>query len=85
MNLVSAHSGDKCEAARNIVRVQQFDEPDKFVRIEARSTFQANWIADTAHIFDMRAVRLARTITNPDHVRRCRIPVLFISDCITAS
>ncbi len=82
MHLVGTHTGNQRQPPRDIVRVQRLDQPHKLIRLEARSAFQTDRIADAPHIFDMRAVRLARAVANPDHMRRCGIPILFIGDGI---
>ena len=83
-NLVRAHARDQRQLTWHIVRVQRFDQPNEFIRIEARPALQTNGVANTTHIFDMRPVGLPGPVTNPDHMRRSGIPVLLVGDGVAA-
>src|SRR5436190_3207593 len=74
-DLLGAKARDQRQPARLVVGIEHVDELQQLVRLERRAAFQADRVLDAAEIFDMGVVELARTVADPDHVARGRIPV----------
>ena len=83
-HLFRAHPNNQSQPACLIARVQDINQAQQLVRIKAWPAFQANRIGNTTHIFNMRTIRLACAIANPQHMRRCVVPSLLVCDGITA-
>ena len=55
-------------------RVEPVDEGEQAIRLEAGTGLEPDGVADTAQEVDVGAVRLARAIADPEHVRAAVVP-----------
>ena len=83
-HLFRAHPNNQGQPAGLIAWVQDINQAQQLVRIKAWPTFQANRIGNAAHIFNMCAIRLASPVANPQHMCRCVVPSLLVSNSIAA-
>ena len=83
-HLFRAHPNNQGQPASLIAWVQNINQTQQLVRIKAWPAFQANRIGNATHIFNMRTIRLASPVANPQHMCRCVVPSLFVSNGIAA-
>ncbi len=74
-NLVMAEPIDQCQTSRLVRRIEQVDQSDEVVGFQCRAALEAKRVFDATAIFDVSMIRLARTVTNPDHVTGRAVPV----------
>src|SRR5882672_4305500 len=74
-DLVRPEAVDQRQASGLVVGIEHLDQSQQFVRLERGPAFQTDRILDAAEIFDMAVIELPGTVTDPDHVTRCRVPV----------
>ena len=67
-------TGDQGQAARLVLGVQLLHQNLEVIRRGRRAAFEADGVHHTPAEFDMRAIRLTRTVADPDHVARTRDP-----------
>jgi hypothetical protein len=74
-HLARAEATDQRDPARLAFGIENVEEPQQRVGLQRRSAFDAERILHAAHELDMRVVRLARAVANPDQVARGVVPV----------
>ena len=75
-HLVGSHACDQIEAARVVVRVERVDQSQQVIGVHARPDLDPDRVMDPAQKLDMRAVQLARTVTDPQHVGRAIVVIV---------
>ena len=73
-DLFRAEPADQDQLAGPVERIEPVDQPQQLIGRQRRAAFHADDILDSAQIFDMRAVDLARAIAQPQHMARGRPP-----------
>src|SRR5262245_59433278 len=74
-DIFSAETTDQRQPASFVLRIKYIDQPQKIVGFQGRTALQSDWIFDPARIFDVRMIMLTRSITDPKHVTRRRVPI----------
>ena len=69
-HLVRSEPRNQRQPSRNVVRVQDVDQSDQFIRIKRRTALHADRIANAAAELDVCVVRLPGPVANPHHVGR---------------
>ena len=69
-----SHAGDQRQPARFVPGVEEVRQPHETVAVQTRPHLDSDRIADAAQERDMRFVRVARAIADPQHVRRTIVP-----------
>ena len=69
-HIARAKARDQCQPARLILGVELGHQDLEVVFLGAGTAFQADRVLHTAAKLDMRAIRLARAIADPDHMTR---------------
>src|SRR5215813_7455094 len=67
-DLVSAKAGDQRQPSRLVVRIEDVNQLEQFIRLEREPAFQPDRVPDAAEIFDMGVVELARAVPDPDEM-----------------
>ena len=73
-DLVGAEPADQRQPPWLVLRVENIDQTQQPIGLEAWSALETDRIANTAAELDMRVVGLAGAIADPEHVARCRVP-----------
>src|SRR3546814_12257434 len=75
LDLVMAIAGDERQPPRLVRRIEDVDHAQQCVRLQARSAFHADRIADAAHELDMGGTLETGTVAYPEEMRRSVVPV----------
>src|SRR5688572_20643744 len=67
-NLVVTETGNQCQSPSLVCRIEQINQTQKIVGLQAWSALEAKRVLDATAIFNMRVISLTGTIADPDHV-----------------
>ena len=70
-----AHPRDQRQPARRPLGIEPLAGVDEIVGGRRRPDLEAQWVSDAREELDVGAVRLARPVADPQHVRRAVVPL----------
>ena len=68
LNLASTVSRNQCHFTRFTVWIKDIENIHQLLRLHRRSNLDTDWILDTSKVFDMSAVQLTSTVSNPQEM-----------------
>ena len=74
-DIARAHPADERQPARLVPGIELPEQALEMVCRQRRAAFQPERVADAAQELDMRLVRVARAVADPEHVRRAVVPL----------
>src|SRR5205814_3727906 len=72
-HLVGAETRDEDDAPRDVLGIEDAQQPEQIVLGERGTALDADGILDAATEFDMRPVGIARAVADPDHMTAGRV------------
>lgn len=84
LDLVGSVAGDQSDFPDVFAGVYDVEELDQLVVLHRRADLDADWVLDTAEVFNVTAIDLPGAVSDPQEVSGSVVPALAIRGCLSS-
>lgn len=83
LDLVGSVAGDQSDFPDVFAGVYDVEELDQLVVLHRRADLDADWVLDTAEVFNVTAIDLPGAVSDPQEVSGRVVPTLAVRGCLS--